>query len=122
MDTKFFLDNQEVGFYDVLFNIDKTDEKVLNYFKLQNLNESEMTEIMNKINSPQITILCFIRTFDKFKNSGIGQKMIDEIIKKSHSPILLIAETRFDFLENWYKKNRFEVIGSKSNLPIMLRE
>lgn len=121
MNQSFFVENQEVGSFDVLFNIETKSEIFDKYFKNQGIDKSKKEKILKQINNDKVTIIEFITVKPEFRKKGYGQRIIESIILKTNSPILLIAEKRLDFLESWYENNKFEVIDRLNDLPIMLR-
>lgn len=122
MITEFFWNKIPVGYYEVSFNIEKDSSILINYLQIeQRIKDSDLKKIMSKLDN-KVSLIKYISIDTKFRKKGFGQKALDKIFSESNSDLLLISEKSNDFLESWYIKNGFEIIGYCNSLPVMLKK
>lgn len=120
MIEEYKVNGMAIGQTYIIPNIDKNEERVNNYFEVEQRTPKKVITPILKSLSPTITIIKHIEIYPKFRKKGHGSKMLKEIIAKSSGDVVLIAEQALDFLTDWYVANGFEVVGYSHNLPILV--
>ena len=120
MIEEYKVNGMAIGQTYIIPNIDKTEERVLNYFEVEQRTPKKVITPILKNLSQTITIIKHIEIYPKFRKKGYGGKLLKEIINKSSGDVVLIAEQALDFLTDWYISNGFEIVGYSHNLPILV--
>ena len=111
---------REIGQKYVIANVSKEDERISDYFSIEQRTPlSQVKDVLSKL-SETITLIKHIEIYPQFRKKGHGEVLLKEIINESAGDVLLIAETTNDFLVDWYVRSGFEIIGYSSNLPILV--
>ena len=114
---------EKKGFYQAYIDVGKDSYLVKKYFILnKKIGKNSLETILKKIKKESITILDLVYVERENRKQRNGQKLLDHLIERSESSIILICEKNLPFIESWYEKNGFKVIGSIAGLPIMIKE